>query len=345
MENDALFDLYDDYDACKDRKQRKAILEQILQLDPDDVDSMHRLIDYLPKKSQMEALLELKEKAVKIVQNNVDDLEDIYLDHHLGRALLYLMYDLLGRHERLGQIEEAYQLTQEMMRYNEGDNLGERFHLVAYYIGQDKLDELYAFIKDCPDDYSPALRFADLYLTQIAKDDNFQVLFDEFPYLYAFLSKEIPWSKQALETKVQQISMYRPGGFLDCLEFYYLLQVYSTKEVKKKLFNLCAYSRDLPKLSLLESFPKEFKPILYGMVEVYQNHMDQLEAYAAREGIDKAKFKQMTKSMAEFGLIEVSQSKGKDIFYFGEATVEVLKIFAAQDYDRAMRAFSALYRY
>ena len=148
--NKEVFDMFDDatlekleklyykYDSAITKGEKRRALNEILEINPTDIDSMHRLVDLLPEKQQLDALLKLKEDAWQIILNNFNDVEDLYYNHDT-RPYLYILIDLLDRYERNHKIEEAYQIIKEMMELNEGDNLGERFHLVAYYIGQNKI--------------------------------------------------------------------------------------------------------------------------------------------------------------------------------------------------------------
>ena len=131
--------LYCEYDSATTKGEKRRALNEILEINPNDIDSMHRLVDLLPEKQQLDALLKLKEDAWQIILNNFNDVEDLYYNHDT-RPYLYILIDLLDRYERNHKIEEAYQIIKEMMELNEGDNLGERFHLVAYYIGQNKIN-------------------------------------------------------------------------------------------------------------------------------------------------------------------------------------------------------------
>ena len=186
-----LENLYDKYDSAITKSEKRLILNEILEINPTDIDSMHRLVDLLPEKQQLDALLKLKEDAWQIIKDNFNDIEDLYY-HHDTRPYMFILMDLLERYERNKKVEEAYQIIKEMMELNHGDNLGERFHLVAYYIGQNKINELRDFVKNCPDNFSVALRFAILYLDNLdKKDKEFKSLYDEFPYLYALIGRII----------------------------------------------------------------------------------------------------------------------------------------------------------
>lgn len=334
--------LYDEYDASHDRKERKRILEEILSVDPNDVDAMHRLVDLLPKGKQEEALLELKDKAIAIAKKEVGEGYDIYYEHGVGRPTMYVLEDLLERYEKTGRIEEAYATIKEMMALNEGDNLGERFHLIAYCIGQDKKEELAAFLKDCPDQWSPAIRFASLYLEHGEKNDDFKELFDELPYLYAFLSKEIPWKKAELDKEVSGIEMYRPKGFFECLIFYRLLSIYSTDEIKKRLFHLCAIYKDMPRISLETLFSFHVKQALYSMFLVYNNTTENLKRRAMENGVSEQQFEEALKIMDKYNLIYVRKEKEAEKCYLDEASIKIARWFVEKDDWDLMRIKGAL---
>ena len=61
-----LENLYDKYDSAITKKEKRLVLNEILEIDPTDIDSMHRLVDLLPEKQQLDALLKLKEDAWQI---------------------------------------------------------------------------------------------------------------------------------------------------------------------------------------------------------------------------------------------------------------------------------------
>ena len=58
-----LENLYDKYDSAITKKEKRLVLNEILEINPTDIDSMHRLVDLLPEKQQLDALLKLKEDA------------------------------------------------------------------------------------------------------------------------------------------------------------------------------------------------------------------------------------------------------------------------------------------
>ena len=329
---DELFDLYAEYNATSDRAQRKKILEKILTLDPDDIDALERLIEYKPKKERLKALEELRDKALFIVDKDCQGLEDYYYDTHNGRAIIRLLYHLIEIYENQGDIDKAYTTLLQSMNLNPGDNLGGRFHLIAYYIGQNQLDELRAFLDKSPDDYSVAVRFANAYLNHDEADKDFESLYQECPYLYALLSKELYYNKAELEASLDAIKMYRPGGYYECLMFYHLLMVYSSKEVKSKLFHMVALYRDLPRISLLERLPKATKDILYIMLGEYRRDYDALEKSCLKQGISKSEFEQTIERMRDYYLIHIQNYRGKKEFAFDEASERVIKAYLDEDY-------------
>ena len=57
-----LENLYDKYDSAITKSEKRLALKEILEIDPTDIDSMHRLVDLLPEKQQLDALLKLLPK-------------------------------------------------------------------------------------------------------------------------------------------------------------------------------------------------------------------------------------------------------------------------------------------
>lgn len=264
-----LENLYDKYDSATTKSEKRLVLNKILEINPTDIDSMHRLVDLLPEKQQLDALLKLKEDAWQIIKDNFNDTEDLYYDHDT-RPYMFILIDLLDRYERNKKVEEAYQIIKEMMELNEGDNLGQRFHLVAYYIGQNKINELRDFVKSCPDDYSVALRFAILYLDNFdKKDKEFKSLYDEFPYLYALIGKELYFKKHEFQRIKGLIDCYRPHGFFECFLFYEMLVSYCNTLTMSFLHHKCAYYKDMPIISITESLPRNTKSYLFALVNTY----------------------------------------------------------------------------
>lgn len=331
---DELETLYDKYDASISKTERRKILEEILFLCPDDIDSMHRLVDLLPKNKQLEALLELKDKGLEIVYKYIDKGEDVYEDH-TTRPYMFVLEDLLSRYEDLGDLNNAYQTIKTMMELNPGDNLGQRFHLVAYYIGQGKINDLEEFVKDCPDDYSVALTFSILFLKEMKKGkvSDFSSLFEELPYLYALISKEISLNKSQIDRIIHKIEMYRPRGFYECLIFYNLLNIYSNKEMRHIIFHLCAIYKDMPRLSLKNKFPEEFKNILYSMLTIYDNTYEELIKRLNDYHINKEAFEKLKSQLEKHNLIVWKKVDDKQRFYIDEATLAVAKMYNDGDYQ------------
>ena len=259
-----LENLYDKYDSAITKSEKRRVL-----INPTDIDSMHRLVDLLPEKQQLDALLKLKEDAWQIIKDNFNDIEDLYYDHET-RPYMFILMDLLDRYERNKKVEEAYQIIKVMMELNQGDNLGERFHLVAYYIGQNKINELRDFVKNCPDNISLALRFAILYLDNLdKKDKKFKSLYDEFPYLYALIGRELYFKKHEFQRIKRLIDCYRPHGFFECFLFYEMLVSYCNTQTMSLLQHKCAYYKDMPIISITESLPRNTKSYLFALVNAY----------------------------------------------------------------------------
>lgn len=63
--------LYYEYDSATTKGEKRRALNEILEINPTDIDSMHRLVDLLPEKQQLDALLRLKEDAWQIIVDNL----------------------------------------------------------------------------------------------------------------------------------------------------------------------------------------------------------------------------------------------------------------------------------
>ena len=337
--NKEVFDMFDDatlekleklyykYDSAITKGEKRRALNEILEINPTDIDSMHRLVDLLPEKQQLDALLKLKEDAWQIILNNFNDVEDLYYNHDT-RPYLYILIDLLDRYERNHKIEEAYQIIKEMMELNEGDNLGERFHLVAYYIGQNKINELRDFVEKCPDDSSVALRFAILYLDNLAKNDkDFKSLYDEFPYLYALIGKELYFKKYQFQRIKSFINYYRPNGFFDCFLFYEMLIAYCDAPTMFLLQHKCAHYKDMPKISITESLPKNTKSYLFAIAEtyngLYKTFLEKLKEF----NIEEKEFLTDYEKLENMQILE----KREDKIYFSEATYALLVYYVRKE--------------
>ena len=325
MDN-VLIELYDKYDAAKTKKEKRIILQEILNIDQNDIDSMHRLIDLLPEKKQMEALLELKPKAFAIASSFCEKDDDFYLIHE-ARPYVFLLEDLLERYENSKMIDEAYEILQEMIAINPGDNLGERFHLVAYFIGKQKRDDLRAFVEKCEDKHSVALRFAQLYLESVnKKTDDFKSLFDEFPYLYALLSKEISLKKYQVERMKKEITYYRPGGFFECLLFYEMLLNYNSTLSMSFLNHKCSYGRGLPKYSITSLLPKGTKAYVFALTNDYDNTYERFVKSLEDYNLSKEQFEKDVKQLEKMLVLERDKNK----IYFNEATYPLIIYYLQQ---------------
>ena len=337
--NKEVFDMFDDatlekleklyykYDSAITKGEKRRALNEILEINPTDIDSMHRLVDLLPEKQQLDALLKLKEDAWQIILNNFNDIEDLYYNHDT-RPYLYILIDLLDRYERNHKIEEAYQIIKEMMELNEGDNLGERFHLVAYYIGQNKINELRDFVENCPDDSSVALRFAILYLDNLAKNDkDFKSLYDEFPYLYALIGKELYFKKYQFQRIKSFINYYRPNGFFDCFLFYEMLIAYCDSLTMSFLQHKCAYYKDMPKISITESLPRNTKSYLFAIAETYNGLYKTFLEKLKNFNIEEKEFLNDYEKLENMQILE----KREDKIYFSEATYALLVYYVRKE--------------
>lgn len=215
--------LYALYDNATSKAEKKHYLNKILEINPNDIDSMHRLIDLLPANKQLDELLKLKDKCFDLVSKTFDEYEDLYCNHET-RPYMFILFDILTRYEKSKNIEEAYPLMLEIIKLNPGDNLGIRFHLAAYYIGQNKLMELKELINQYEDDYSVALKFSSLYLNELEKPTkHFKLLFDELPYLYALISNELYLHNYEIESIHNNIEYYSPLSFYECLIFFIII--------------------------------------------------------------------------------------------------------------------------
>ena len=319
--------LYYKYDSAITKGEKRRALNEILEINPTDIDSMHRLVDLLPEKQQLDALLKLKEDAWQIILDNFNDVEDLYYNHDT-RPYMYILVDLLDRYERNQKIEEAYQIIKEMMELNEGDNLGERFHLVAYYIGQNKINELRDFVKNCPENSSVALRFAILYLDNLDKNDKeFKSLYDEFPYLYALIGKELYFKKYQFQRIKSCINYYRPDGFFDCFLFYEMLIAYCDAPTMSLLQHKCAYYKDMPKISITESLPRNTKSYLFAIAEtyngLYKTFLEKLKEF----NIEEKEFLEDYEKIEKMQILE----KREDKIYFSEATYALLVYYVRKE--------------
>ena len=322
-----LENLYDKYDSALTKSEKRLVLNEILEINPTDIDSMHRLVDLLPEKQQLDALLKLKEDAWQIINDNFNDIEDLY--HNFDtRPYMFILMDLLERYERNKKVEEAYQIIKEMMELNHGDNLGERFHLVAYYIGQNKINELRDFVKNCPDNFSVALRFAILYLDNLdKKDKEFKSLYDEFPYLYALIGKELYFKKYQFQTIKGLINYYRPHGFFDCFLFYEMLVTYCNTQTMSLLQHQCAYYKDMPIISITESLPRNTKSYLFALAntydETYKTFLKKLKDF----NIEEKEFLNDYEKLEKMQILE----KMEDKICFSEATYALLIYFVNKE--------------
>ena len=322
-----LENLYDKYDSATTKSEKRRVLNEILEINPTDIDSMHRLVDLLPEKQQLDALLKLKEDAWQIIKNNFNDIEDLYYDHDT-RPYMFILVDLLDRYERNKKVEEAYQIIKEMMELNEGDNLGERFHLVAYYIGQNKINELRDFVKNSPENSSVALRFAILYLDNLAKKDKkFKSLYDEFPYLYALIGKELYFKKYQFQRIKGLINYYRPYGFFECFLFYEMLIAYCNTLTMFLLQHKCAYAKDMPIISISESLPRNTKSYLFALVnthdESYKTFLKKLKDFNIEE-------KEFLKDYEKLEKMQVLE-KREDRICFSEASYALLVYYVKKE--------------
>ena len=322
-----LENLYDKYDSAITKSEKRLVLNEILEINPTDIDSMHRLVDLLPEKQQLDALLKLKEDAWQIIKDNFNDIEDLYY-HHDTRPYMFILMDLLERYERNKKVEEAYQIIKEMMELNQGDNLGERFHLVAYYIGQNKINELRDFVKNCPDNFSVALRFAILYLDNLTKKDKeFKSLYDEFPYLYALIGKELYFKKSQFQTIKGLINYYCPHGFFECFLFYEMLVTYCNTQTMSLLHHKCAYYKDMPIISIAESLPRNTKSYLFALVntydESYKTFLKKLKDFNIEE-------KEFLKDYEKLEKMQILQKRG-DKICFSEASYALLIYFVKKE--------------
>ncbi len=322
-----LENLYDKYDSATTKSEKRRFLNEILEINPTDIDSMHRLVDLLPEKQQLDALLKLKEDAWQIIKDNFNDTEDLYYDYDT-RPYMFILMDLLGRYERNKKIEEAYQIIKEMMELNQGDNLGERFHLVAYYIGQNKINELRDFVKNCPENSSVALRFAILYLDNLAKKDKgFKSLFDEFPYLYALIGKELYFKKYQFQTIKGLINYYRPHGFFECFLFYEMLITYCNTLTMSLLQHKCAYCKDMPIISITESLPRNTKSYLFALVETYDESYETFLKELKDFNIEEKEFLKDYEKLEKMQILE----KREDKICFSEASYALLIFYVKKE--------------
>ena len=322
-----LENLYDKYDSAISKSEKRRVLNEILEINPTDIDSMHRLVDLLPEKQQLDALLKLKEDAWQIIKDNFNDIEDLYYDHET-RPYMFILVDLLERYERNKKVEEAYQIIKEMMELNQGDNLGERFHLVAYYIGQNKINELRDFVKNCPDNSSVALRFAILYLDNFdKKDKEFKSLYDEFPYLYALIGKELHFKKYQCQTIKGLVDCYRPHGFFDCFLFYEMLVSYCNTLTMSLLQHKCAYYKDMPIISITESLPKNTKSYLFALANTYDQSYKTFLKKLKNFNIEENEFLKDYEKLEKMQILE----KREDKIFFSEATYALLIYFVKKE--------------
>ena len=324
---DKLENLYDEYNSATTKSEKRRVLNEILEINPTDIDTMHLMVDLLPEKQQLDALLKLKEDAWQIIKNNFNDIEDLYYDHET-RPYMFILMDLLDRYERNKKVEEAYQIIKEMMELNEGDNLGVRFHLVAYYIGQNKINELRDFVKNSPDNYSVALRFAILYLDNLAKKDKeFNSLYDEFPYLYSLISKELNFKKYQFQRIKGWIDHYRPHGFFECFLFYEMLITYCNTLTMSLLEHKCTYYKDLPIISINESLPRNTKSYLFAMVETYDGLYKTFLKQLKKFNVDEKKFLEDYEKLEKMQILE----KREDKIYFNEASYALLIYYVKKE--------------
>lgn len=322
-----LEDLYDKYDSATTKSEKRRILNEILEINPTDIDSMHRLVDLLPEKQQLDALLKLKEDAWQVIKNNFNDIEDLYYDHDT-RPYMFILMDLLDRYERNKKVEEAYQIIKEMMELNQGDNLGERFHLVAYYVGQNKINELRDFVKNCPENSSVALRFAILYLDNLAiKDKKFKSLYDEFPYLYALIGKELYFKKYQFQKIKSLINYYRPHGFFECFLFYEMLIAYCNDLTMFLLQHKCAYYKDMPIISITESLPRNTKSYLFALAEIYDESYKTFLKKLKDFNIEEKEFLKDYEKLEKMQILEKRENK----ICFSEASYALLIYYVKKE--------------
>ena len=322
-----LENLYNKYDSATTKNEKRRFLNEILEIDPTDIDSMHRLVDLLPEKQQLDALLKLKEDAWQIIQDNFNDTEDLYYDYDT-RPYMFILMDLLGRYERNKKVEEAYQIIKEMMELNQGDNLGERFHLVAYHIGQNRINELRDFVKNCPDNSSVALRFAILYLDNLAKKDKeFKSLYDEFPYLYALIGKELYFKKYQFQKIKGLINYYRPYGFFDCFLFYEMLITYCNDLTMSMLQHKCAYYKDMPIISITESLPRNTKSYLFALADTYDQSYKTFLKKLKDFNIEEKEFLKDYEKLEKMQILE----KREDKICFSEASYALLIYYVKKE--------------
>ena len=322
-----LENLYDKYDSATTKSEKRRVLNEILEINPTDIDSMHRLVDLLPEKQQLDALLKLKEDAWQIIKDNFNDIEDLYYDHDT-RPYMFILMDLLERYERNKKVEEAYQIIKEMMELNQGDNLGERFHLVAYYIGQNKINELRDFVKNCPDNFSVALRFAILYLDNLTKKDKkFKSLYDEFPYLYALIGKELYFKKYKFQKIKGLINYYRPHGFFECFLFYEMLITYCNTLTMSLLQHKCAYYKDMPIISITESLPRNTKSYLFALVNTYDQSYKTFLKKLKDFNIEEKEFLKDYEKLEKMQILE----KREDKICFSEASYALLIYYVKKE--------------
>lgn len=322
-----LENLYDKYDTATTKNEKRRVLNEILEINPTDIDSMHRLVDLLPEKQQLDALLKLKEDAWQIIKDNFNDIEDLYYDHDT-RPYMFILMDLLERYEKNKKVEEAYQIIKEMMELNDGDNLGERFHLVAYYIGQNRINELRDFVKNCSENSSVALRFAILFLDNLAKKDKeFKSLYDEFPYLYALIGKELYFKKYQFQKIKGLINYYRPHGFFECFLFYEMLITYCDTLTMSFLQHKCAYYKDMPIISITESLPRNTKSYLFALVntydELYKTFLKKLKDF----NIEEKEFLKDYEKLEKMQILE----KREDKICFSEASYALLIFYVKKE--------------
>lgn len=322
-----LENLYNEYDSATTKSEKRRALNEILEINPTDIDSMHRLVDLLPEKQQLDALLKLKQDAWQIIKDNFDDVEDLYY-YHGTRPYMFILLDILKRYERNKNVEEAYQIIKEMMELNESDNLGERFHLVAYYIGQNKINELRDFVKKCPENSSVALRFAILYLDNFAKEDKeFKSLYDEFPYLYALIGKELYFKKYQFQKIKGWINYYRPNGFFECFLFYEMLSAYCNTVTMSLLQHKCAYYKDMPRISITECLPRNTKSYLFALAETYDDSYKTFLEKLKDFNIEEKEFLKDYEKLEKMQILE----KREDKIYFNEASYALLIYYVKKE--------------
>ena len=153
---------YEAMDAPTD-EQELALLEQVLKLDPGNVDALLAMLRH--ESLSVPEEIEFLQKLVKLAESRLgpkafQEFAGHFWGFHETRPYMRVRQMLAERLRGAGRLEEAIVEWQAMLELNPGDNQGVRYGLLAVLLGLSRLEEARKLFEKYPEEFEFNAAFA-----------------------------------------------------------------------------------------------------------------------------------------------------------------------------------------